>query len=284
MSRLREVAELVKISHTVFALPFALLGLVLGAGGWPPVATLAGVVTAVAALRVAAMANNRLVDRRIDAANPRTADRALPAGRLAAAEVLVLVLAGAGLFLGAAALLGPAPAALSPLALALALGYSWTKRFTASSHFVLGATLGLAPLGGWLAARGTAAGYPALLSVGVLLWVAGFDVVYACADERCDRAAGLHSLPAALGARRALAVARALHLAAFAAFACAGIEADLGTPWAIGLGVAGTALLVEHRLVRPGEYDRLPFAFLVLNGAVSLVLLVTGCVAVLGAA
>jgi 4-hydroxybenzoate polyprenyltransferase len=218
------------------------------------------------------MAFNRLADRRFDGANPRTAGRALPAGLARPAEAWALVTAGAGLFLLACWRLGPLPLALAGPVLALAFGYSLTKRFTWASHLVLGVVLALAPFGGWLAASGTAAGYPWPLSAAVVLWVAGFDVLYACLDVDFDRRSGLHSLPARLGRRRALALARLLHLAAFAGFLAAGLGTGLGAAYFAGLALCGAALAIQHLLVRPDDLSRVQLAFFTLNAAISVTL------------
>lgn len=272
MERFRLWLETIKVSHSVFALPFALMGAFLAAGG-PPGWRVAGwtVVAAVAA-RTAAMTFNRLADRRFDAANPRTAARALATGAIAPREAWAVVAAAAAVFLAACAALNPLTLRLAPVVLALTLGYSWTKRFTALAHLVLGAALSLAPLGGWVAVSGSLAGYPVLLSAAVLLWVAGFDIVYACLDDAFDRSAGLHSIPARLGRPAALGLARLFHLLAFAGFAWTGWRFGLGLPYAAGLAAAGAALAAEHALVNPRDLSRLQLSFLTMNGLVSVVL------------
>lgn len=272
LRRLAVYSEMIKLQHTVFALPFALFGAFLGARGLPPARVLLWVVLAVAGARTAAMAFNRLVDRRVDAANPRTAGRALAAGTVRPAEGWALVAAGVALFLLACARLNPLALALAPLVLALTLGYSFTKRFTWLCHLVLGSALALAPFGGYVAARGEAAGYPLALSLGVVAWVAGFDTLYACLDEGFDRRAGLFSLPARFGRTAALRLARLLHLAAFLGFLAAGVQARLGLPYDLGLGLCALALVLQHRVVRPEDLSRMQLAFFHLNGAVSVTL------------
>lgn len=270
MSRLKLWLETIKISHSVFALPFALMGAFLAAGG-PPGWRVAGwTVIAAVAVRTAAMTFNRLVDRRIDAANPRTAARALATGAIPAWQGWLVVALSSAVFVAACAALNPLTLRIAPLVLALTLGYSLTKRFTALAHLVLGSALALAPLGGWLATAGTLDGYPIALSLAVVFWVAGFDVVYACLDEAFDRRAGLHSLPARLGKARALRLARAFHVAAFAGFAWAGWH--LGIPFIAGLVLAGLALSYEHAIVRPDDLSRIQVSFLTMNGLVSAVL------------
>jgi 4-hydroxybenzoate polyprenyltransferase len=277
MQRLRLWLETIKVSHSVFALPFALMGAFLAAGGVPGARTLAWTVVAAVAARTAAMTFNRLADRRFDAANPRTATRALATGAIRPREAWAVVGASAAVFVAACAALGRAALLLAPAALALTLGYSLTKRFTALAHLALGAALALAPLGGWVAASGRFAGYPAALSVAVLFWVAGFDVVYACLDDAFDRRAGLHSIPARLGHPAALRLARGFHAVAFAGFAWTGWQLGLGLPYALGLAVAGTALASQHALVGPRALSRIQVSFLVLNGTVSAVLFAATC-------
>ncbi len=208
---LRTTLEMIKFSHTLFALPFALYAAFLAAGGWPAPATLGKILLAMVGARSAAMAHNRLADRRIDAANPRTASRALPSGALSVGFVQVFLAASVALFVAAAASLNRLTFLLSPVALALLFLYSYTKRFTALSHFVLGLCLALAPVGAWIAVRGSVEWLPILLGLAVLFWTAGFDVIYSLQDEEFDRSAGLRSIPARLGARRALVVSALLH-------------------------------------------------------------------------
>lgn len=272
MERLRLWLETIKVSHSVFALPFALMGAFLAAGGPPGWRVLGWTVVAAVAARTAAMTFNRLADRRFDAANPRTAGRALATGEIRPAEAWTVVLISSAVFLLACAALNGRTLRMAPAVLALTLGYSLAKRFTALAHLVLGAALALAPLGGWVAAGGTFSGYPAVLSLAVLLWVAGFDVVYACLDETFDRGAGLHSIPARLGRPASLRLARAFHAAAFAGFAWTGWRLGLGAPYAVGLLGAGIALVYEHAIVDPKDLSRIQVSFLGMNGIVSAVL------------
>jgi len=270
MSRLKLWLETIKISHSVFALPFALMGAFLAAGG-PPGWRVAGwTVLAAVAVRTAAMTFNRLVDRRLDAANPRTAARALATGAIPAREAWLVVAVSSAVFVTACAALNPLTLRIAPIVLALTLGYSLTKRFTALAHLVLGAALALAPVGGWVATAGTLDGYPVALSLAVAFWVAGFDVVYACLDEAYDRRAGLHSIPARLGKAGALRLARGFHVLAFAGFAWAGW--NLGLPFLVGLVLAGLALAYEHAIVRADDLSRIQVSFLTMNGLVSAVL------------
>lgn len=277
VARLRDYLSLVRFSHTIFALPFALIALLVATRGRPSPRLLALVVLAAVCARTAAMAYNRYVDREIDARNPRTAHRELPRGAVSPRSALVLAVVSAGGFVGAAAALGDVCLWASPVVLLVLLGYSHTKRFTALSHFWLGAALGLAPLAAWVAARGRIGPdilVPGLLGLGVLAWVAGFDVLYACQDDEFDAREGLHSLPVRLGRRRALAVARLAHVAAVALFVAFGLRAGLGAGYAAGAGVAAVLLVHEHRLIGPEDLSNLDTAFFTMNGLVSLVMLV----------
>lgn len=272
MKRFRLWLETIKFSHSVFALPFALLGAFLAAGGPPGWRTILWTVAAAVAVRTAAMTFNRLVDRRFDAANPRTAARALASGTIAPAEAWAVVAVASGVFVAACAALNPLTLRLAPVVLALTLGYSLAKRFTALAHLVLGMALGLAPLGGWVAVSGALTEYPAALSLAVVFWVAGFDVVYACLDEAFDRGAKLHSIPARIGRRASLRLARAFHLLAFAGFAWTGWRFGLGVPYAAGLVIAGGAMAYEHAIVSPRDLSRIQVSFLTMNGLVSMAL------------
>ncbi len=268
---LRETADMIRWQHTVFALPFAVIALITAAGaGWPGLREWLLVLAAMVTARTAAMAFNRLADHRLDAANPRTASRALPAGRLGRGFVWSVVALSAAGFLAAAAALNPVCLALAPPTLAILLGYSYAKRFTATAHLWLGLALGLAPIGAWVAVTASVETPALVLAAAVLTWVAGFDVIYSLQDEDHDRAAGLHSLPARLGARGALAAARLLHVTAFAAFAAFGMLAGGGTlRWAATLA-AGALLVWQHRMVGPGRLDRVDAAFFTANGVLSL--------------
>ncbi len=268
---LRETAEMIKIQHTVFALPFAVISLVTAAGaGWPAGRVWLWVIVAMVGARTAAMAFNRLADQDIDAVNPRTAGRALPAGRLSRRFAWTVTVAAAAVFVLAAGELNRLCLLLSPLVLAVLLGYSLSKRVTVLAHLWLGAGLGMAPVGAWLAVTGRFAAPPLVLGAAVMLWVAGFDVIYSLQDEAFDRAHGLHSLPARLGARRALALARVFHLLAFAGIAVFAVQAG-GGPWRLAAAaLAGALLLWQHRLVRPDDLSRVNAAFFTANGVLSV--------------
>ncbi len=278
---LRTTLEMIKFSHTLFALPFALLSAVLAAGGWPEAATLGKILHAMIGARSAAMAHNRLADRAIDAANPRTASRALPSGALSVRFVWIFLAASVALFLLAAASLNRLTLALAPVALALLFLYSYTKRFTWLSHVLLGLCLGLAPVGAWIAVRGAFAAVPLLLGAAVLCWTTGFDLIYALQDEEHDRRVGLHSLPARWGASRALAASAALHALMVVFLLGAWRLSGGGWLFAAGIGITAGGLVWQHAVVRPGDLSRLDAAFFTANGFVSVALAVCGIADVL---
>jgi 4-hydroxybenzoate polyprenyltransferase len=272
--RLVAYANFVKVAHTVFSLPFALVG--VAAASLRHAVSLRAlllVVTAFGAARFAAMGFNRIADRRLDALNPRTALRELPARRMSLAEAWALVLAMSVLFVAAAGLLNPLCFALSPVALVWITAYSFAKRFTALSHLWLGVGMAISPVGGYLAVTG---GWSSpwwllvLLAVVVTCWGGGFDVLYSLQDERFDREHGLRSLTVTLGPRRAIAVARALHAVAAAALVAFGGAAGFHAWYFVGVVVAAVLLLWEHRLVHPGDYARLDAAFFSMNGIISV--------------
>jgi 4-hydroxybenzoate polyprenyltransferase len=267
-------ANLVKLPHTVFALPFALVGVVLASyvKAVPPT-SIAWVIVAFTSARFAAMAFNRIVDRRLDALNPRTSRREIPAGVIGVRGAGVAVVVTAATFLVAAWRLNPLCLALAPFALAWVLGYSYTKRFTRWAHIVLGLGLGIAPVGGYLAVTGAWSDpwwMLPVLAAAVMTWVAGFDVLYALQDVTFDRQAGLHSIPAALGEARALTVARGLHIATVIALAAVGIAVGAGWLYWLGVAVVAALLIYEHSLVRAGDLSKLDAAFFTMNGIISI--------------
>lgn len=262
--------RMIKFSHSVFALPFALASAALAARDGFRWAQLGWIVVAMVGARSAAMGFNRLADHAIDARNPRTAGRELPRGVLGRREVWALVLISAAALVLAAAMLGPLCLALSPVALAIVFAYSYTKRFTALSHVVLGLALATAPVGAWLAIRGSFSPIAIVIGLGVLAWVAGFDTIYSCQDAEFDRQAGLHSLPARIGVRRALLAARAFHVAAIGFLAAVYALANLHPIYLAGVaGIAGL-LAYEHTLVKADDLSRVDAAFFTLNGWVSV--------------
>jgi len=267
---------MIKIEHTLFALPFAFLGAVLAANGLPSPGQILWIVVAMVGARSAAMAFNRIADRTLDARNPRTASRALPAGLLSVGFVWAFTIAAAALFLLAAAMLNRLTLILAPVALVCVLLYSFTKRWTQFSHLVLGACLSIAPTGAWIAVRGDIGStVPLLLSLVVLLWTAGFDVLYACQDYEFDRHAGLRSIPARFGTARALWIARTLHAAAFLALVWLFVVTKLGPIALVGVIATAALLVYQHRLVRAGDLSRLNAAFFTTNAFVSVILLAT---------
>jgi 4-hydroxybenzoate polyprenyltransferase len=272
---------MIKFSHTLFALPFALLAAVLAARGVPSWETIAKILLAMVGARSAAMAHNRLADKDLDAANPRTASRALPAGRLSPGFVRLFLTASVAVFLAAAASLNPLTLALSPVALALLFLYSYTKRFTWASHFVLGLCLAIAPVGAWIAVTGAFALPPILLGLAVLLWTAGFDVIYSLQDEEHDRRAGLFSIPARWGAATALRISSVLHLGMLLLLVAVWRGTGSGPIFAAGIGVTAAALVYQHAIVRPGDLSRVDAAFFTANGFVSVALAAFGIADVL---
>lgn len=275
VGRLRRTLEMIRFSHSVFALPFALLALVLASGGWPSARVLGLVVVAMVAARSAAMAFNRIVDRDVDARNPRTANRHLVAGTLSVGYAKVFTVLCVAVFLACAALLNRTALLLSPAVLVVLLGYSYLKRFSAAAHFGVGLALGLSPLGAWVAGAGGLAGdlrVPLALGLAVLLWVAGFDVIYACQDADVDRREGLHSIPARLGIPGALRVALACHVVCIAAFVAVAWLAGLRWPYLASVGVAAALLAYEHAIVSPRDLTRVNVAFFNVNGIVALLI------------
>jgi len=278
---LRTTLEMIKFSHTIFALPFAVLAAVLAAGGWPDRATLAKILVAMVGARSAAMAHNRLADREIDAANPRTASRALPAGILSVASVCVLLIASVAVFVAAAASLNRLTLLLSPVALALLFLYAYAKRFTSLSHLLLGLCLAMAPVGAWIAVSGDLRILPVLLGLAVLFWTAGFDVIYALQDEEHDRRTGLRSLPARLGSGPALVVSALFHAVMVLLLIAVWRLSGGGRLFALGIAATGAALVYQHAIVQPRDLSRVNAAFFAANGFVSIALAACGIADVL---
>ena len=267
---------MIKIEHTLFALPFAFLGAVLAANGLPSPRQLFWIVLAMVGARSAAMAFNRIADRGFDARNPRTAMRALPAGLLSVGFVWIFTIVAAALFLFSAAMLNRLTLVLAPVALVSVLLYTFTKRWTQLSHLMLGWSLSIAPTGAWIAVRGNlASAVPLLLSLVVLLWTAGFDVLYACQDYEFDRKEGLNSIPARVGIGKALWISRALHVAAFLTLIWLYVVTALGPVALAGVLATAGLLMYQHRLVRANDLGRLNAAFFTTNAFVSVILLVT---------
>lgn len=278
----RAWGRMVRFSHSIFALPFAFSGAVLAAAdGGITLAQIGWIALAMVGARNAAMGFNRLADHRLDARNPRTAGRELPSGRLDRGSVWLFTLLLAALFVFAAFRLNPLCGWLSPVALLIVFGYSYSKRFTWTSHLLLGLALAIAPVGGWLAVRGSFSAVAWLLGGAVLLWVAGFDVVYACQDVEFDRSAGLFSIPARFGRRRALGIARGLHASALIALAGVGLLAGLHPVYWAGWAIICGLVVWQHRLVTPDDLSRVGVAFFNMNGTISVVYLCAVLAAVL---
>jgi len=265
--------EMIKWEHSVFALPFALTGALLAAGGLPPLRTLGWILVAMVSARSAAMAFNRWADAALDAANPRTRTRAIPAGLLSRSFVLAFTLAMIAIFELACWQLNRLTLLLSPVVLVVLLGYSYMKRVTRWSHIVLGLALGLAPSAAWIAVRGSLDPRIALLTAIVTCWVAGFDILYACQDMEHDREAGLFSIPQALGLDSAFWIARLLHLSAVAMLVWFAVLFHFGVAGSLGIALVALLLLYEHSLVSPRDLRRLNAAFFTMNGVIAMVFL-----------
>jgi len=270
LAHIRRFLEMIKFSHTVFALPFALMGAILAARGIPDGRTLLWILVAMVGARSGAMGMNRYADRDLDALNPRTRERALPRGLIRPGQVLVLVALSFALLLLAAYNLNPLCLALAPLAIVVLAGYSYTKRFTTLSHLILGLCLAFAPIGAWIAVAGRLEVAPLLLGAAVLCWVAGFDILYALADIPFDRAHGLFSIPALLGERGGLSVSLLLHALTPLLLAAVGSLLGLGAWYYAGVLFVLLLLAVEHVVIRRYGTSRLEFAFFNVNGVISV--------------
>ena len=281
MRKLKIILEMIKFEHTVFALPFAVMSAFIAAGGFPPVDKLGWILVAMVGARSCAMAFNRLADAKIDSKNPRTTMRAIPAGLITKEAVWIFTLASAGLFVFAAWQLNPLARALSPVALAVIMGYSYTKRFTALSHFWLGFALSISPVGAWIAIKGRFDWTPIILCGVVMLWTAGFDIIYACQDIKFDKNHGLHSIPARLGIRWALRLSSALHVVAVLLLLGIPYLTQLGIFYYIGVGIVVVIFIYEHAIVKPNDLSRVNIAFFTLNGMISLVLMALSIVDIL---
>ena len=275
--RIGKYFSFIKFSHTIFAMPFAFIGFFLGIRSlelpwnWETMGfRFLLVITCMVFARSAAMAFNRYLDRSIDAINPRTAVREIPAGKITPASALFFTVISALLFAGSAWMINPICFALSPVALAVVLGYSYTKRFTALCHLVLGIGLSLAPIGAFLAVTGKFNLLPVLFSLAVIGWVSGFDIIYSLQDEEFDRNHQLHSVPVWLGKSRALLVSRVLHALSFAAILWAGFAGDFGWSYSAGTVIYGAMLIYQQLLVTPRDLSRVNIAFMTANGIASV--------------
>ncbi len=276
LDKFRTTLAMIKFEHTLFALPFAFLGAILAANGLPTWRQLLWITVAMVGARSAAMTFNRIIDRDIDAANPRTAGRELPTGKLSVGFAWAFLYLSIIVFLVAAYSLNWMTFALSPVALLFVLGYSYAKRFTVLAHLLLGAALCISPSAAWIAVRGDLADeVPILLSLFVLMWTAGFDILYACQDFEYDRGAGLRSIPAYFGISRALWIARLFHFQAFVVLLVLWLVTGMNWLSLCGLGLVGTLFVYQHLLLKPHDLSRMNAAFFTTNAFVSVILLAT---------
>lgn len=275
LQKTKTFLEMIKFEHTIFALPFAYMGAILGAislrGELPSWGEIGWITLAMVGARSAAMGLNRLIDKKIDAANPRTAGRAIPAGLLSVFEVLIFIIISFVLLFWAASQLNVLSMQLLPIAVFFLVFYSYTKRFTWACHLILGMTIGLAPLGGWVAVTGQVDFTSLVFYISVACWIAGFDIIYACQDFEFDKQRGVYSIPARFGLAGALWIARSLHVLTLAGFLYLMSLASLSWIYAIGMVITSAILYYEHHLVRPNDLSRLNTAFFTMNGILSVV-------------
>ncbi|MDR7313978.1 UbiA-like polyprenyltransferase [Brevibacillus nitrificans] len=276
LRKLKIILEMIKFEHSLFALPFAFMGAVLGniviEKAWPTWMEIFWVTVAMVGARSAAMSLNRVIDRVIDAKNPRTANRAIPAGLISIVEVIAFIVVSFAVLFIAAFQLNDLAVKLLPLAVLVLVLYSYTKRFTWLCHFVLGVAIGFGPLGGWVATTGQVDGIGLLLFASVLFWTAGFDIIYACQDSEFDRKEGLFSMPSRFGVANALMVARICHVITFVGLMSLYVVADLSIWFLIGVLISGAILIYEHSLVKPTDLSKLDVAFFNMNGILSVVM------------
>ncbi|RJP66781.1 MAG: 4-hydroxybenzoate octaprenyltransferase [Candidatus Abyssobacteria bacterium SURF_17] len=273
IDRIVTILEMIKFPHTIFALPFAIMSAFLAADGLPTIRQLFWILICMVSARSAAMSFNRIADARLDAMNPRTAAREIPTGKLAISQTAVFMTVMVALFVFSAYQLNMLAFILSPIALFIILGYSHTKRFTNYSHFVLGLALAIAPVGAWIAVREELHIVPLLLGLAVLLWTAGFDIIYACQDVEFDERVGLFSMPKYLGIAGALALSALLHASMVGVLLVVFFNAQLGNVFLSGVLCVSALLLYEHSIVKPDDLSRVNAAFFNVNGAVSLLLM-----------
>ncbi|MFB3042490.1 MAG: UbiA-like polyprenyltransferase [Candidatus Poribacteria bacterium] len=271
--KLKIILDMIKFEHTIFALPFAIMSAFVASDGLPAWDKIGWILVAMVGARSCAMAFNRLADAKIDKANPRTAIRAIPTGKIGKKEVWVFTLVSAALLVFAAYKLNRLAFALSPVALAVIMGYSYTKRFTSLSHLWLGISLSIAPIGAWIAIKGRFDWTPMLIGLAVLLWTAGFDIIYACQDLDFDRRHGLYSIPTQFGIRGALWLSAVLHVVTVAILIAIAPLTGFGLLYLVGVGIVSIILIYEHVIVKPNDFSRVNLAFFTLNGMVSLVLM-----------
>jgi len=274
--KIRIILEMIKFEHTIFALPFAFMGALLGAivmeKRLPEWSEIGWILLAMIGARSAAMGLNRVIDRAIDKRNPRTANRAIPAGLLGVSEVWLFIIVSFAVLIFAASRLSPICMQLMPIAVFLLVLYSYTKRFTWLCHVVLGLTIGLAPLGAWVAVTGTLDSSAWVLYIAVVFWLAGFDIIYACQDFEFDRNNRVHSIPARFGLRGALWISRGFHTITAASFILLFWMTPLSWIYLIGAVVSAVVLFYEHRLVKPNDISRVQTAFFTMNSVLSIVM------------
>ena len=275
IKRARIYLDAIKFEHTLFALPFAYLGMILASRGWPGWPIVVWTTLAMAGARTGAMAANRLIDAGLDARNPRTATRAIPQGLMSRPEMLGLATGGFALLHIAAWQLNGLALALAPVAMLAVTLYSYTKRFTWGSHWILGLVDGIAPVGGWIAVTGTFSLEAIVLALAVMFWIGGFDVLYGLQDVEFDRQHGLHSIPARFGVRKALWTTRASHATTIVMLLALGNISNLGWPYWVGVGLIGCLLTYENLLLKPHDLSRLNIAFFNINGYIAIVALVS---------
>ena len=269
--KLRLILDSIRFEHTIFALPFAYLGMVLAADGLPTLSQFIWITVAMASARTLAMSANRIIDRHLDAENPRTASRPLPAGRLRLWEMTAMSSVSLAIFLFAAAMLNTLTLVLAPVAVVVVVGYPYTKRFTWTSHFILGWADGIAPAGAWIAVTGSLSWEPVLMAFAVATWIGGFDMLYACQDRDFDVERGLHSIPQKWGIPAAMRWAKGMHFLTAASLLALGPWLGLGYPYYVGWALAAALLVYEHRLVSPTDLSRLNMAFFNVNGYIALI-------------
>lgn len=279
VNKIKVILEMIKFEHTIFALPFAFLGAVVGSiiyndGAWPTMFQWLWITLAMVGARSAAMALNRVIDAKIDKDNPRTATRAIPAGLVSRFEVLVFIILSFVLLFYSASQLNMLAVYLLPVAVFFLVLYSYTKRFTWTCHLVLGVTIALAPLGGWVGTTGQLSLDAFLLFLGVALWTAGFDVIYATQDADYDREYGLHSIPSRFGIAKALMIAKVMHIGSFFALLSLYFVTPLGWLYLIGVFISGAIMVYEHSLVSADDLSKVDVAFFTMNGILSVVMLV----------
>ena len=273
-AKIKTFFELIKVEHTVFALPFAYIGMLVAGKRWPSWRVFIGVTLAMVAARTVGMLLNRIADRAIDAKNPRTKDRALVTGDFSVSGAWTAAVVSAVIFFASAAFLNPLCLKLSPIVLMLLSAYNYVKRFSFLCHFALGTVLGIAPVGGWMAVTGSFSWTPVLPALAVMSWVAGFDILYALQDVDFDKSLGLHSVPVTFGVPRALAISGGCHAATVIFLALFAIAASLGVLFAVGIAVTAALLLFEHRLIGDGDLRRINTIFFTINGWVGILLFV----------